>query len=442
MGPQVDPVSSDALLPNRADIVIIGGGIIGVSSAMFLAERGMTVVLVEKGNIAGEQSSRNWGWCRQSRRDPRELDLIRESLALWRGMNARVNADTGFCQAGTLFAARDDATEQYHAEWIRCAAGSGITATIVSGADLRRLVPGDNTPPRSAIYCASDGRAEPQRAAPAMAFAARRAGATIVTACAARGIEIGGGRVRSVVTERGAIACDSVIVAGGAWSRRILSDVGITLPQLKVRSSVARTSPIEGGPECAFWDHVFAFRKRADGGYTIGNGNTNVVPITPDSFRFMRRFIPIYLMDRQAIDFTLDGRFLTELKEATSVALDRPSPYEGTRVLDPDPDLRYLEAAWTALKKRLPVFASGSIVQSWAGYIDAMPDAVPVISGVDGISGLIIATGFSGHGFGIGPGAGQLVADLASGVRPIVDPREFRLSRYSDGSRPRPVARV
>src|SRR5258708_23191843 len=86
MAPRVDPVASDEALPARADVVIIGGGIIGTSAALFLAQRGVSVALLEKGHIAGEQSSRNWGWCRKMVRDPREIPLIIESLRLWQGV--------------------------------------------------------------------------------------------------------------------------------------------------------------------------------------------------------------------------------------------------------------------------------------------------------------------------------------------------------------------
>jgi len=442
MGPEVDPVISDAKLPARADVVLIGGGIIGATGALFLAERGLSVVLVEKGQIAGEQSGRNWGWCRQANRDPREFNLIRESLVLWRGLNERIGVDAGFRTTGILFAARDDETEQKYVDWVQLAAASGIEAVVVRSAELERLLPGDSSPPKSALYCASDGGAEPQRAVPAIALAARRAGATIVTNCAARGVETAGGRVVSVVTEHGSIACTSVVVAAGAWSRRILRDLGIALPQLKVLASVARTSPVEDGPEAAVWDDVFAFRKRSDGGYTVANGRTTVVPITPDSFRFFNAFIPALMMDWKSLKLRLDKRFLAELREAPSVGLDRPSPYEATRVLDPAPDRRYLDVAMAALRDRYPCFVGAGLTQIWAGFIDVTPDAVPVISATEEITGLIVATGFSGHGFGIGPGAGYLVADLVSGARPLVDPREFRLSRYFDGTKPRPVASV
>src|SRR5215467_5117429 len=96
MAPAVDAVPSDPTLPAAVDVVIIGGGIIGTSTALFLAQRGVSVALCEKGKIAGEQSSRNWGWCRKMVRDPREVPLAIESLRLWQGMNALIAAETGF----------------------------------------------------------------------------------------------------------------------------------------------------------------------------------------------------------------------------------------------------------------------------------------------------------------------------------------------------------
>src|SRR5581483_2290577 len=103
MGPRLDPVASDTTVPTRADVVVIGGGIIGTSTALELAERGVSVVLCEKGEIGGEQSSRNWGWVRKMGRDPRELPLIIESLRLWEGLNARIGGESGFRRAGILY---------------------------------------------------------------------------------------------------------------------------------------------------------------------------------------------------------------------------------------------------------------------------------------------------------------------------------------------------
>lgn len=442
MGPDINKVETDAVQPMQADVVVIGGGVIGLTSALFLSIRGVKVVLVEKGGIACEQSSRNWGWCRQSARDPREFDLIREALRLWRGMNELCQADTGFRTAGILFAARSGADDTQYRQWSNNAAHSGIKTRMVGGAELARLLPGDAQLPRSALYCDSDGYAEPQWAGPAFALAARRHGATLLTQCAARGIETAGGRVSAVITERGVIKCSTVVVAGGAWSRRILRDLNISLPQLKVHASVARTTPIANGPAPALWDGPTAFRRRADGGYTIADGSPIIVPLTADCFRYFPPFIPMLKMEWKNLRLKLDERFITEWREAASTPWDRPSPYEANRILDPQPQQKYLDALMARLRNRYPSFASARIAQSWAGFIDATPDAVPVISEVERLAGLIVATGFSGHGFGISPGAGHLVADLACGLKPIVEPGEFRLSRFFDGSKPSPTTGV
>jgi glycine/D-amino acid oxidase-like deaminating enzyme len=118
------------------------------------------------------------------------------------------------------------------------------------------------------------------------------------------------------------------------------------------------------------------------------------------------------------------------------------SPFEQTRVLDPLPLARPLSSAFAAMKAAFPVLERVPVVQQWAGMIDATPDAIPVISTVGSHPGLVIATGFSGHGFGIGPGAGRLAADLVTGATPIVDPKAFRYERFIDGTRPRPTTGV
>src|SRR6478672_10126781 len=143
MGPQVEAVIPDPNLPPEADIVIVGGGIIGTSAALHLARRGLKVVLCEKGHIAGEQSSRNWGWVRQGRRDPREFDLIRESLRLWRGMNETIGADTGFATCGSFFGARSEATQAKYETWTMNAAQAGIHGEMVSRARVAEILVGD-----------------------------------------------------------------------------------------------------------------------------------------------------------------------------------------------------------------------------------------------------------------------------------------------------------
>jgi len=434
MGPVTEKIETDAAPPPHADVVLIGAGIIGVSAALHLARLGHAVVLCEKGEIAGEQSSRNWGWVRKTARDQREIPLIIEALRMW-GEFRDQGIETGFQECGVLYVADDDADRERHARWVEMARPWQMGSRVIEGAELADKLPGATRAYKSAIYTATDGRAEPQKAAPAIAAAARALGATVLTHCAVRGLDLIGGRVAGVVTERGRIACNSVILAGGAWSSLFCGNLGLHLPQLKIRASVLRTGPIEGGPETSAWLGSFAYRKRIDGGYTIANGRGNLVPIVPDTFRFFTQFLPAAKAERRGLRLRLDGRFLKEARTPKKWSLDKESPFERDRILDPDPAPEINAAAAKSAADVFPVFRNMKIEQQWAGLIDVTPDAVPVISPVDVPAGLIVATGFSGHGFGIGPAAGRLAAEMAVGATPIVDPTAFRFDRFNDGSK-------
>ncbi len=442
MRPHVDIVDSDTDLPEEADAVVIGGGIIGVSTAWTLARRGLSVVLCEKGRIGGEQSSRNWGFCRQQGRDPREIPLIIESLRIWRGLEKDIEAPIGFKQAGCLYLAETDEEAKGYEDWLDHAKPFQLDSRLVSGDELEKLMPGSTVPYKAALYTASDGRAEPSKAAPAIAQAARRAGAKILTGCAVRGIETSGGRVSAAVTEKGVIKTDTVVLAGGAWSRLFCGNNGLSLPQLKVLSSVMRTGPMPLVTENAVWAPGYAYRRRDDGGYTIAHGLSIVVDVVPDSFKLAHRFTAAMWKEQKSLHLRIGKQFWRELTTAKSWALDETTPFEKTRVLDPDPARKILDKAISGLRRALPAFESAQITERWAGYIDVTPDEVPVISEVDELPGLIMATGFSGHGFGIGPGAGRLAADLASGTNTIVDATPFRFSRFKGGKSEAPAAPV
>lgn len=442
MAPTVDPVHSDDTLPESADVVIAGGGIIGATAAWALAQRGVSVVLCEKGRIGAEQSSRNWGFCRQQGRDPRELPLIVEALRLWRGLEKEIEADVGFRQAGVLYMARTDKDMAAYEDWLEHARPFQIDSRTVAPDELDALVPGLAVQYKGALFTASDGRAEPAKAAPAIANAARRKGARILTGCAVRGVETHGGRISAAVTEKGTIATTSVILAGGAWSRLFCGNNGIDLPQLKVLSSVMRTEPMPEITDRAVWGSGYAFRRRADGGYTVAHGDSSIAEIVPDSFRLFRAFIPAMRTDWDKLKIRFGARFFEELARPRRWALDAPSPFEAVRVLDPKPHGPTLDAALSNLRRAYPAFGEARIAERWAGLIDVTPDAVPVISHVDALPGLTIATGFSGHGFGIGPGAGRLAADLATDATPLVDPAPFRFSRFADGTGFAPMGHV
>ena len=429
----VQRVASDSNPPARADVVIVGGGIIGASAALFLAESGVSVAVIEKGVIAGEQSSRNWGWCRATMRDPAELPLVLESLRLWRDRDRLGGADTGFRTTGILFLnGRIPGDEQTHQAWLDEVRGHGLDSRMLTGAEVDALVPGLRQSGAGGLFTPSDGGAEPERAAPEIAEAARRAGAAIVTSCAVRGIERKGGRVCGVVTEFGQMACEAVLIAAGAWSRLFCGNLGLDLPQLKLRGSVFRTAPLAGGPEVSAVGPGFGYRKRADGGYTVSQSDATIFDVVPDGLRLFGRFLPTYLKEKgERPKLRLGRRFFEEWRTPRRWALDAASPFEKVRMLDPEPSEAVIEDAKAKLISAFPAFGDMSAVASWAGMIDVTPDAIPAISPIDSAPGLFIATGFSGHGFGIGPGAGKLAAELILGQRPCVDPHPFRYARFA-----------
>jgi glycine/D-amino acid oxidase-like deaminating enzyme len=438
MAPRIDPVASDEVLPAQADVVIIGGGIIGTSAALFLAQKGISVALCEKGHIAGEQSSRNWGWCRKMARDPREIPLIIESLRLWERMNETVEAETGFRTCGIMYLGETEADLARLAEWLEHARQYQLDTRIIGGAEVAERLPGIAKKWAGALYTASDGKGEPQLAAPAIANAARRLGASIVQGCAVRGIETAGGRVSAVVTEKGRIACQSAVLAGGAWSRLFCGNLDVELPQLKVLGSVMRTEKLDGGPEISASGGLFGYRKRMDGGYTVATLGVRTIDLVPDNFRLLFDYLPAARLHWKKLRFRFGSRFAEEWRMKRRWSLDEATPFEAVRTLDPAGDPYVLERARASIAESFPAFRNVKIAESWGGMIDVMPDAIPVISAVDRVPGFFIATGFSGHGFGIGPGAGRLIAEMVSGGPTIVDPAPFRLSRFTDGSNPRP----
>ncbi len=435
MSPPVDAVRSDEKLPASADVVIIGGGIIGCAAAYSLAKKGLSVAVLEKGRVGGEQSSRNWGWCRQQMRDTREIPLIKESLALWGGLNEEIGADTGFRRTGLIYVTKDAAELGRWEAWLEHARPYQLHSRLLSAAEAQAMMPGCEEKWLGGLYTPSDGRAEPAKAAPAIAMAARRLGVTLHQGCAARGIETEAGAVASVVSETGVIRARAVLCAGGAWTSLFCRRHGIDLPQLSVRASVLRTGPAPEVLAAPVSSPGFGMRRRLDGGYTVGMRGAASLDLTPDAFRYLRPFWPAYRQGVVALNITFGKPFFTALATPRHWAFDQASPFEQARVLDPAPEQSVLDAALANLKAAYPALRDVKVAETWAGMIEGTPDAIPVISPVESLKGFYIATGFSGHGFGIAPAAGRLAADIIAGETPIVDPRPFRYARMIDGTR-------
>lgn len=307
LGPvtEATPVAFADVLPAACDLVIIGGGIIGVSAALFAAERGLRVVLCEKGRIAGEQSSRNWGWVRQQGRDLGELPIAMDSGRLWRELDARIGGDRlGYRQTGILKASRSPAHLARSEGWLAQARAFGVDTRMLTAAEVARLAPGSSVAHVGGMLTPSDGRAEPGAATRALAALAQSLGVVLRENCAVRGLDLTAGRVAGVETEAGRVACDQVILAGGSWSRLFLHRYNVRIPQLSVLASVGVTAPINGAPYGGgFGDGSYAFRSRADGSLLIGPGSEHDFFIGPDAFRSVFGFLKTLRQDFRSTTF-------------------------------------------------------------------------------------------------------------------------------------------
>ena len=431
------PITYAGAQPKETDVIVIGGGVIGVCTAFFLAQDDKRVVLLEKGRIAGEQSSRNWGWIRQQGRDPDEIPIMAEAKQIWQDFASKTNLDIGLRIAGVTYLAQNDAEITSFQEWMRHAKNHNLDSKMLSSSAVSDLIPDMNAKYVGGIHTASDMRAEPWLAVPALAEIATRAGATLIENCAVRALDISAGRVSGVITEVGLIKSPEVILAGGAWSSLFLQNMGIHLPQLSVRATVSATVPLPIVQMGSVADKNIAFRRRIDGGYSIASGSLNKLFVGPDAFRAFPKFLTQLKADPFGVSLSpaAPKGFPDAWTTPRAWASDESSPFEKMRILNPKPDFNKIKKICNRFESLFPHLGPIKLKSSWAGMIDTMPDVVPIMDRAAEVPGLTVGTGFSGHGFGIGPAAGRILASLSTGREPGHDLTRFRLNRFSDGSK-------
>lgn len=416
--------------PESADCVVIGGGIVGVCAAYWLARAGQKVVLLEKGRIGAEQSSRNWGWCRQQNRDARELPLAVKSLALWEEIARDIGDDPGFRRCGLLYLSNDEAEIEAWAKWGAFARGEGVDTRMLSAAEAAQHGAATGRDWRGGVWSPTDGTADPSRAAPVIAQGIAKHGGVVVQFCAARGIETEAGALSAVVTEHGTIRTRQAVLSGGAWAGSFLHQLGIAFPQAAVRSSILSVAPGAQGIPPALFSAEAAITRRGDGGYTLALSGRGHLDPAPGALRNLRHFLPMFAKRWRYLSPGGPQAWRAGFETRRKWALDRPTPMERTRILDPRPSRRLVAETLRRARRFVPALEGIPVQASWAGYIDSTPDGVPVIDTEIGLPGLMLAAGMSGHGFGIGPGVGYLIADMLTGRDPISDPAQYRLSRF------------
>lgn len=373
-----------------ARIVVIGGGITGTATAEALARQGEQVTLLEKTGVAAMASGWTLAGVRQSGRHPAELPLAQAAVAIWADLHERLGAETDYRRKGNLRLARTEAEVPVIRQLVADQRAMGLDLSYLpDNAAVRAVAPALSGNVLAASLCPSDGHADPVKTTRAFAASARRHGAVIREGVAARAIRVAGGRVSGVDTTDGFLAADSIVVAAGVNSAALLKPLGFAIPIAVKLVSVLQSEALP-----PLLDQVFgvanadcAGRQQVDGRLRVTNGL---------------------------------GDWPGDPAQWSEAAL-APSP-------DDLAALRALVAHF------LPAIAEVDIARSWGGLIDLTPDALPVLDAPEAIAGLVIAAGFSGHGFCLGPVSGEICAALALGQTPRHDLAAFRLGRFADGS--------
>jgi len=348
-------------------VIIIGGGISGAAAAWELARHGVSATLLERGELASMASGWTLAGVRQSGRHPAELPLAEAAVKRWERLAEELGADVEYRQGGNLRLALEPDDVPTIRKVVADGNAAGIPMTYLAGAEaVHEIAPALTPALVGASYCPTDGHANPQRTVEAFAAAARRAGAEIRTGVEVRGIETDGRRVTGVRTSTGTIACERVIVAAGIYAPRLLDPLGIQIPLSIVVVPAVQTEAV-----APMLDQVlgiptggFACRQQADGRFRLTGSS---VPWT-------------------ATDHTADNVMPTLTQLAATLA-------------------------WST--RLIPSLSNVRATAVWGGLIDKTPDALPVIEATPEVEGLVVATGFSGHGFCLGPITGEILADLA-----------------------------
>jgi len=424
-------VQSAASLPEEADVVVIGGGIVGVCTAYYLAKDGVKVALLEKGRIGAEQSSRNWGWCRQMNRDERELEIATRSLELWDRLNSESKAAIGFRRCGLLYLAENDSEVETWAKWCNWAKGEGVRTDVLTADQATERGAASSRRWKGGVFSPTDGIADPAAAAPVIAAAIQEMGGTVHQFCAALSVDRLGGKTCGVVTESGTIKTDRVVLAAGAWASSFCRQLGISFPQASVRSSILSiTKSPDHLPDAVHTSSV-SLTRRSDGGYTLAISGLAQFDPTFQSLRYAGQFLPMFVQRRDSLrPGDLQGlRYGHESRRRFGHGMT--TPMQKHRILDPRPNQAVIDETLRRARILFPELGTSAVQNAWAGYIDSTPDGVPVIDEIQ--PGVFLSAGMSGHGFGVGPGYGQMTASLVQGHVPDLSHSQYAFTRFQKG---------
>ena len=369
-------------LPAAAEVVVVGGGVIGTSIAFHLAEAGADVCLLERDQLAGGSTSRAAGGFRAQFSDPLNIAIGRRSIDAFTRFRERPGAEIDLHQVGYLFLlANEEDVASFEAS-VALQNELGVPSRFVDLAEVRELSPlAGLDGVLAATYSPLDGHASPEAVVQGYAAGARAHGASVVTGCAVTGVQHTDREIRSVETARGTIETGTVVCAAGVWSPEIARSVGVELPVEPYLREVGFTGPTPGLPER--------------------------MPLT--------------------IDFSSGFYFH---REGPGLLFGMADP-EQPAGLDAPTNPAWLEKVMGVAERRLPSLLDMGIAGGWKGYYEVSPDHNALVGESPEAARFLYATGFSGHGFLQGPAVGEIVRDLVLGNEPFVDVTPLSVDRFA-----------
>ena len=374
---------SSAALPARASVAVVGGGVVGLSTAYHLARAGVPdVVLVEKGELGSGSTCKAAGGVRAQFSDAVNIELGLRSLRTFETFADTFDQEIDLHQVGYLFLL--DRPEHVAAFERNVALQNqlGVPSRMIDVAEAKTLSPLVSTDGLlAASYSPTDGHCTPESVVGGYARAARRAGARLVRGCEVTAIRADGGTLTEVVTDQGSIATDTVVCAAGAWSRALGAMVGVDLPVTPVRRQILTTEPVPG-----------------------------LDPRTPFTIDFATSFY-----------FHGEGRGLL-------LGMSDPDETPGFKLARSEAWLPGLAAC---IERRAPALSDVGLGGGWAGLYEMTPDHNGLVGEAAEVSRFLYATGFSGHGFLMGPALGEVVRDLYLGRTPVVDVSSLSADRFA-----------
>ena len=426
--------SKHTSIPEESGVVVIGGGIAGVSTALFLARKGVSVTLCEKGEIAGESSSRAFGWISELLLDPLKMELCAQSKRLWTSLQEECG-ELGYRQNGLVYLAESEEDLGFYEHWLSAVNGTCDPGNaLLSPGDVKKRFPGTDKDWLGGIYSPTDGSLEPTIATTVLAESAQDRGANIITNCAVRMLDTQSGKVAGVHTEQGYIKTERVLYAGNTWSRLFCGNLGIDVPQLYAIMTMARTGQLENGPIACGGTHPFAWRQRIDGAYILGREYDIRVPLTRDAFQQASRFAAFRKeYERMPSKLSLGMDALKDWLWPRKWGASDITVFEKNRVLSPAIEKSVPRKTLALNQKAFPAFKDTDIEEFWSGALTLTPDNMPIASAISSVPGFYLLTGAS-YGLTWGPALGKMMSDLMTGSSPAIDARPFRYERFFDGS--------